>query len=89
MSDLTLYEGEDDPPLDSWLNPLEEGEDDGGPSLDTPIQAPSLDGPLTRSKAKKLQDKWATYISHLHHISNSFQGDDQLEPFKTLLTLDT
>lgn len=89
VNDLTLNEGEDEPPHDSWSNPLEEGEDDGGPSLETPIQAPSLDGPLTRSKAKKLQDKLASFISYLHHISNTLQGDDQLEPFNTLLTLET
>ena len=59
---------------------------DGGPSLDTPIQAPSLDGPLTRSKAKELQGKLLTYIAHLHHPSHILK-DEQMEAPRALTVL--
>jgi hypothetical protein len=42
---------------DSWLNPFEEKGNDGnqgGPSLKDPLQV--LDGPITRSRAKKIKE---------------------------------
>src|SRR6185295_12628961 len=78
VGDLTLFEEFNEEELhDSWSNPFQEGEDDEGPS--TPIttpprtittpprtpQVPVVDGPITRSKARKLHqdlDKLVSYF---------------------------
>ena len=61
---------------------------DGGPSLDTPMEAPSVDGPITRSKAKKLQDQLANYVSHLSLYGNTIKDEDILARSMTLLTME-
>uniref|UniRef100_A0A2N9GUE5 Tf2-1-like SH3-like domain-containing protein n=1 Tax=Fagus sylvatica TaxID=28930 RepID=A0A2N9GUE5_FAGSY len=48
---------------DSWLNPFEERGNDGnqgGPSLNDPLQVP--DGPITRSRAKKIKEAMQGFV---------------------------
>ena len=41
MANLTFYEGHEDTPQDSWSNPFQGGEDDGGPSLAKSSKTPT------------------------------------------------
>ena len=77
-------------PQDSWSNPFQGGEDDGGPSLeDTPMEAPILDGPITRSRAKKLQEDLTTFVTQFSLQGNSMEVEDTLVKARTLLTFES
>jgi hypothetical protein len=83
VGDLTLFEecNEEEELHDSWSNPFQEGEDDEGPSLDEPpTPTPMLDGPITRSRAKNIQDELNSMV-----VASSLM-DDQL-CLKALLML--
>ena len=53
------------------------------------IQAPRLDGPITRSKAKKLQGKLASFITHLNLISTTLRRSEEVGHCMAMLTLVT
>ena len=53
------------------------------------IQAPSLDGPITRSKAKQLQAKLSSFIAHFNLLNMAIKGEEELGLHVTLLTLET
>ena len=75
-------------PQDSWSNPFQGGEDDGGPSLEAiPKEAPSIDGPITRSKAKELQGKLTSFIAHFNIISDTLERVDEIDKERPLLQL--
>ena len=52
------------------------------------IQAPSLDGPITRSKAKALQGKLASFITHFNLVSETLGMVDEIGKERSLLQLE-
>ena len=66
---------------DSCSNPFQEGEDDEGPSTLLPRstpQVPTIDGPITRSKARKLHQELNKviiyFIEAIHELANREGG---------------
>ena len=62
---------------------------DGGPSLeDTPIEDPSLEGTVTRSKVKKLQDDLTIFVLQLSPKGYTIEFEEIWVEPKTLLTME-
>ena len=65
VADLTPYLALDED-LDSGSNPFQEGEVDEGSSSQPPPSAPTLfEGPITRSRAKKLQSGMHAFVCYV------------------------
>ena len=74
VSDLSPFDDVGDYDLDSRSNPFQEGENDAGRSQPLPPPIPSVDGPLTRSKARRLHmqvQDLVFYISCKHQEEQS------------------
>ncbi|XP_073525851.1 uncharacterized protein [Phyllobates terribilis] len=75
---------------DLWSNPFQGGEDDGGPSLeDPPMEAPTIEGPITRSRAKQLQEDLTTFITQFSLQGTLMRVGDTCGKARTLLTFES
>lgn len=84
VADLTPYLAEEED-MDSGSNPFQEGENDGGPSR-APTDAPRFqDGPITRSRAKRLRDELHAFINH--HMKMELASEELKTNVKTLLAI--
>jgi hypothetical protein len=76
VGDLSPFHGSDE---DSRSNPFQEGEIDEGSSMDEPpTPTPTFDGPITRARAKSIQDELSSMVAAMTLMDEQTRVKEEL-----------